>query len=346
MAEEGRLEGMEKAAIFLLSMGEEFTTEVFKKLSREEIKGLTCHILTMGHISRETIDQVLQEFQQKFSMPGLPVIGDEDFVRKVLISAIGQPGVEHGNPEVEDFIKSALEGRKSREAPILEITKQMDPKALLDFIKDEHPQTIAFILSRLDYDQASRILVQFPEDLQTDVALRIAKLDTVSPGIMGEVEEVLRNKVKAVGTPGRAMAGGIHSAAEILNRVDHATEERILARIDGENPELTTSIRQSMFVFQDLLGIDDKGTGVLLQEVKREDLLLALKTASDELKEKMFRNMSERAREMIKDDLDIMGLVRLRDVQIAQQAIVDIAKRLDSEGKLVIPGKGEDDKFV
>jgi flagellar motor switch protein FliG len=225
--------------------------------------------------------------------------------------------------------------------------KKLDARTLASYMRNEHPQTVALVLAHLERAQAGAVLSQFPENLQMEVVRRIANLDQVSPAIIEEIDTALRDEISLVEEVGGRAIGGAQSVAEILNQMERATENSILKRLEEEDYEsLAEDIRRYMFTFEDLLGVEDRGIMALLKEVNTQELALALKAASEDLKEKFFRNMSTRASEMLREELEIMGPARLRDVEAAQQKIIQIAKRLEAEGQLVLAGKGGEDVFV
>jgi len=334
-----KISGPEKAAIFLLFMGEEFTAEVFKKLGEEEIKTLGACMAKINSVSPERLDSLLEETTSKLALGGGFLVKGETSFKRAITKAVG-------TRKAEAIMGDMSEDHVPRGSSF-EALKAADPALISEFIRSEHPQTISLILAHMDPDLGGQVLRELPEHLQADVLLRIAKLEGVPPDVVGEIDRLLNDKLEAVASLELAQkAGGVTSVAEILNRVDTATENAILTKIEEENAELADQIRQCMFIFEDLLGIDDRGIMSLMREVANEDLTVALKTASPELKEKVLNNVSERARAVIIDDLETMGPVRLRDVEAAQQRIVRTAKKLEEEGKLAITGKGGDDIFV
>lgn len=333
------ISGPEKAAIFLLFMGEEFTAEIFKKLDEQEIKALGHCMTKISHVSPDRLDSLLLEFTRQFATGGSMMVKGETFLKRAITKAVG-------TRKAEAIIEEMGEDSIPRDAAF-EGLKAADPGLIAEFIRSEHPQTIAVILAHMDPAQASQVLIQLPEPLQPDVLLRVAKLEGIPPDVVGEIDKLLNERLESVASLELAQkAGGVNAVAEILNHVDSATENAMLTRIEEDSGELADEIRQCMFVFEDLSGIDDRGIMSLMREVANEDLTLALKTATPELKDKILNNVSERARVVIEEDLESMGPVRLRDVEAAQQRIVRVAKKLEEEGKLVITGKGGDEIFV
>jgi len=325
-AKDKKLKGPEKAAIFLFSLGEELAAQFIKELSPEEIKRLSDY-MNKVEVSPERAKEVNKEIKQKLSLP----IKEKDFIKNVISKAVGKREAEYILGEESDFFKRINE---------------TNPDILVNFLRHENPQTIAFIVSNLKPENASKILANLPNGVKTEVILRMAQLDTVSVDVIKSINEALEEEIFKKGISDVRQVGGLEKVAEILNRVEHSIQQSILEKIEKTNPDLASEIKKKMFVFEDLVNIEDRGMQMLLKHIKIEDLLLALKTASDVLKDKIFKNVSERVSEMIKEELEIMGPVRLRDVEKAQQTIIETAKLLENEGKLVIPKKGEEEVFV
>jgi len=325
-AKDKKLKGPEKAAIFLFSLGEELAAQFIKELSPEEIKRLSDY-MNKVEVSPERAKEVNKEIKQKLSLP----IKEKDFIKNVISKAVGKREAEYILGEESDFFKRINE---------------TNPDILVNFLRHENPQTIAFIVSNLKPENASKILANLPNGVKTEVILRMAQLDTVSVDVIKSINEALEEEIFKKGISDVRQVGGLEKVAEILNRVEHSIQQSILEKIEKTNPDLASEIKKKMFVFEDLVNIEDRGMQMLLKHIKIEDLLLALKTASDALKDKIFKNVSERVSEMIKEELEIMGPVRLRDVEKAQQTIIETAKLLENEGKLVIPKKGEEEVFV
>jgi len=325
-AKDKKLKGPEKAAIFLFSLGEELAAQFIKELSPEEIKRLSDY-MNKVEVSPERAKEVNKEIKQKLSLP----IKEKDFIKNVISKAVGKREAEYILGEGVDFFKRINE---------------TNPDILVNFLRHENPQTIAFIVSNLKPENASKILANLPNGVKTEVILRMAQLDTVSVDVIKSINEALEEEIFKKGISDVRQVGGLEKVAEILNRIEHSIQQSILEKIEKTNPDLASEIKKKMFVFEDLVNIEDRGMQMLLKHIKIEDLLLALKTASDALKDKIFKNVSERVSEMIKEELEIMGPVRLRDVEKAQQTIIETAKLLENEGKLVIPKKGEEEVFV
>jgi flagellar motor switch protein FliG len=290
----------------------------------------------LGQITGDTVDNLLKEFLEKLKEEIGPMIGGDMTARRALAMALGDDGAASLLAEIE----------RSKDPIPFERVKHVDSKTLAGFIKSEHPQTIAVILAHLPQAKAAEVVREFPENLQYDVVLRLSNLDMIPPGIVEEIDGVLQREMLSTEGIEAKSLGGVESVAELLNNVDKSTEEHIFGRLEEDDPDLAEQIRQLMFVFEDLINVDDRGIRNLLKEVKNEDLTVALKTASDSLKEKVLSNVSERAAAMIQEDLEVMGPVRLSEVEQSQQKIIQIARRLERDGKIVIGGKGGEDVLV
>lgn len=335
-----KISGPQKAAIFLYAIGEELASEIVKKLDEDEIKRLGGSMSKVSAVTSKTVDSIFTEFTD------MAASGNR-------FLAIGQA---RGNQFIKSVLTKAVEGGKAQSLleeieeqgkwNLFAKIKRLEPKTLANFIKGEHPQTIAIILAHLESNVAAAVMAILPAPLQADVIYRIAELDNVPPGILEEIDQVLQEEISMLENVEGRKVGGIRSVAEILNQMDTATEGAILKGMEEQKQGLADEIRKFMFVFEDLLQVDDRGIMAILKEVSNEVLQLALKTSSEELKTKVFKNMSERAALMMKEDLEVMGPVRLKDVESAQQSVIKIAKKLDGEGKIVLSGKGKEDVFV
>ncbi len=329
-------QGPIKAAVFLLAMGESFTAEVFKYLREDEVRKVSAIMAKIQHIPGEAVEKVLDEVREKMALvQGEVAVPVEDFLKKVLFSSMPE---EQAQKIYEDILRQLHPSTFQK-------LSSLEPKVIVNFLQNEHPQTIAVILAHLNPDLSAEVLAELPERLQLDVMLRIANLEKISPEIVAEIDRVLEEELFAVEMSDATKVGGAEKVAEILNNVDRSLEDSLLEQIESSSEELAEEIRKLMFKFEDLLGVDDNAIVSLLKEISTEELKMALKAASDELKEKFFQNMSERAALMLKEDLEVMGPVRLRDVEQAQQAILKVAKRLEAEGKIVL-GKGGDEVLV
>ncbi len=335
------MKGPEKAAVVLSVLGPEISQKILEKLSPEEVQALEKAKASLNTLPPEEISQVFREVAEKIPDSGITSAEPESTTQTNGKSSATNGNGKDGGEAPED--ETEQEDPQERLKRILE---QADPKTLSNFMRSEHPQTIALILSQMEPSKSGQILASLPESLQDEVVKRIASLEEVSMSILKQIADVLENEIQATGASGQIM-GGVKPVAEILNQAGRSTEQAILSRLEETDPDMADSIRQLMFVFDDLNKIDDRGIQAILREVTSQDLALALKTAGDDIKEKIFKNMSERAVEMLKEDMEAMGPVRLSDVEKAQQEIIKVAMRLEQEGKIVISrGGGEGDVLV
>ncbi|HAM51256.1 MAG TPA: flagellar motor switch protein FliG [Nitrospiraceae bacterium] len=317
--------GYEKAAIFLSSIGEEAAAEVLKALDAQDIGKITMHMTRMKRVNRAIVDDVFKEAEEMLSKGDLHM-GGEEYVRKVLSKGLG-----------EDGAVKILE-MASKEGP-LDSLKWIDSRTLSNFLQAEHPQTIALVICLLEPVQASEVLASLPETIKADVAMRIATTERIPESAIEELNEVLKGQLEIGKGKGKKL-GGAKTIAEILNHVDRTTEQTVLEKIEEQNDMLADSIRRLMFVFDDLVKVDDRGIQMILKEISTEDLLIALKTASEALKEKIYKNMSQKATQILKEEMQTKGPVRVSDVEKAQQNIVKAARKLETEGRIVLAGRG------
>jgi flagellar motor switch protein FliG len=332
-----KLTGADKAALLLLSLGEGNAGEILKRLDDKEVQVLGQRISKLEVVPTKQLATILDEFHKMMEAPEALVVRGDQFFKNTISRTMD-------SKRQADLIES-LDLDTSPE--FFQKIKKLDARTLASYMRNEHPQTMALVLAHLERPQAGAVLAQFPENLQIEVVRRIANLDQVSPAIIEEIDNALRDEISLVEEVGGRVIGGAQSVAEILNQMERAVENSILKRLEEEDYEaLAEDIRRYMFTFEDLLGVEDRGVMALLKEVNTQELALALKAASDDLKEKFFQNMSTRAAEMLREELEIMGPARLRDVETAQQKIIQIAKRLEAEGQLVLAGKGSEDVFV
>ncbi|NSW82407.1 MAG: flagellar motor switch protein FliG [Syntrophothermus sp.] len=330
------LSGKQKAANFLIFLGPEKSAKIFKHLNESEIEELTLEIANVRKISGDRVDDVFREFYEMALANQYIAQGGIEYAKELLEKALGpQKAVE-----ILSRISASLQVRP------FDFARKTEPAQLLNFIQAEHPQTIALVLAYLEPEKASIILSALPPDKQSDVARRIALMDTTSPDAIKEVERVLERKLSSVIPHEVTSAGGVKSLVEILNRVDRATEKTILEALEVQDPELAEEVKRLMFVFEDIVTMDDRSVQRVLREVESHDLALALKGASDEVAIKIFNNMSKRAGEMLREDIQFMGPVRLRDVEEAQQRIVNIIRKLEDAGEIVIARGGGDEIIV
>ncbi len=328
---EGKFSGIDKAAIFLMNIGEELASEVMKYLNPSEVQLLTGTIVKKESIPFEVRKEIAEEFM-KDAEKGDMVVEGIDFAKKVITKALGP---EKANPILEQISRDMNGGG-------IESLKWMDPAMVANLIKEEHPQIIALVLTQIGPEKASQILLFLPERLRGEVMLRVATIGRVPHDAIRQLEEVIKRQTSTAGGIQGNVVEGVKIAAEILNQVDSKAESAIMEVIEKESPDLAGKIQDKMFVFADLLEVDDRGIQLLLKELDTETLSIALKGADDSMKDKFFKNMSERAAEMLKDDIEARGPVRLSDVEKAQQSIIRVARRLEQEGKLVRAGKGGD----
>jgi len=326
------LSGYEKAAIFLTSVGEEAATEVFKCLDMEDIGKISQHMTRLKKVKRTAVVEVLKEAHEIIARGDFHHVGGEEFLKRILSKRLGEEGA------------AKILQMASQESP-LDALKSVDSKILTNFLCEEHPQTIALILCLLEPVQAAKVLTSLPDKLMADVSMRIANIESIPEGAIEEINEVLKVQMDIGRGKGKKL-GGIKTIAEILNQCTRTNEQVILEQINEQDNAVAESIRQNMFVFDDLLKIDDRGIQTILKEMGTEELVLALKTTSEAFKGKIFKNMSQRAAQMLKEEMQIKGPVRVSDVEKAQQTILNIAKKLEAEGKIVLGGKGGEELIV
>lgn len=328
--------GRQKAAIFLVTIGSEISAEIFKYLREDEIETLTFEIARLETIEPEQKDAILQEFQELMMANQFISMGGIDYARELLEKSLGsQKAID-----IINRLTSSLQVRP------FDFIRRTDPAHLLNFIQQEHPQTIALILAYLEPNKSSIILQNLPHEVQSDVARRIATMDRTSPEVLREVERVLEKKLSTLSSEDYTTAGGVESIVEILNLVDRASEKQIIEALEDEDPELAEEIKKRMFVFEDIVMLDDRAIQKVMREVDSQELAKALKSVDTEVQDKIFRNMSKRAAGMLKEDMEYMGPVRLKDVEEAQQKIVSIIRHLEDTGEIVVARSGEDELVV
>ncbi len=327
------LAGRQKAAILLISLGPELSSQIFKYLPDSEVEKLTLEIANIRKVSPEKRDQVFQEFYELALANDYISQGGIDYAKELLEKAYG----EEKAAEIIDRLTANLQVRP------FDFARKTDPGQLLNFIQYEHPQTIALIMAYLDTEQASAVLSALPAELQVDVARRLALMESTSPEILREVENILEHKLSTVVTQDYTQAGGVETLIAILNRVDRATEKTIIETLEVQDPELAEEIKKLLFVFEDIVLLDDRAVQLVLRQVDSHDLALALKGAGEEVMNKIKRNISKRAAQMLQEEIDYMGPVRLRDVEEAQQKIVAEIRRLEEQGQIIISRGGRDE---
>lgn len=331
-------EGLHKAAILLVLLGEEIASQIYRNLPEREIEGLTQEIAALDYIDPESALTVLEEYHRMAVTQEYLAQGGTDYARKLLVKAFGEEGAQ----QLLVQVTRAAEMSASK----LDSLQKADPQQLAKFLEAEHPQTIALILAHLDSKQASNLLMRFPEELRAEAIRRLARLRQFSPEIAQKVAMALHKRLEALGEQHRRAYAGVQGVADLLNRVDPLTTKTILENIERDDPKLALGIRNLMFTFQDLLGVPEVGIRELLGSVDKKTLAMALRGANDELKNFIFKSMSSRAVEMLKEDMEILGPVRARDVNKAQQEVVAVARKLEGEGKISLGAESEDEYVV
>ncbi|MCJ2165920.1 MULTISPECIES: flagellar motor switch protein FliG [unclassified Pseudodesulfovibrio] len=327
--------GPQKTAIVLLALGEKFTGEVFKRMERNEIAAVSKAMLDTDSVPKEEVLQVLKEYNEALTYGADLLVGGPEQVKRMLIQSL--------DAETAKYIMDSLD-IDTGPTPFQEL-QNVSPRILAQILRNEHPQTLALILGHLHPDQAAELIQNLPAGVRAEVLMRLAKLEAVAEEMLMEVDKVLQSQLIAMGGKEGKKVGGVNAVAEILNAVDRNTEEEVLSEIEEESTQMAEDIRNLMFVFEDVKGVDDIAIRELLKEVSNEDLTVALKGASEDLRDKFFKNLSERASAMIKEDLEIMPPKKLSEVEAAQQSIVKTVRRLEDEGKIVI-SRGGSDVFV
>jgi flagellar motor switch protein FliG len=325
-------EGLKKGAVLLLSLGEEAAAEVFKHLGPREVQKLGTAMSNLKNVTREQVESVLNEFRSRAEQKTALGTDSSDYIRAVLTKALG-------SDKAAALIERILQGGDTSG---IEGLKWMDSAAVAELIRNEHPQIIATILVHLDREQANEVLIHFTERLRNEVLLRIATLDGIQPAALRELNDVLTKLLSGSNNIKKSPMGGIRTAAEILNLMPGAQEASAIESIKQFDPELAQKILDQMFVFENLLDLDDRSIQTLLKEVQSETLIIALKGSSEELREKIFKNMSQRAAETMREDLEAKGPVRVSEVEAHQKEILKIVRRLADEGQIILRGKGEE----
>jgi flagellar motor switch protein FliG len=325
-----RLTSRQKAALLMLSLDVETATQVMRQFSQEEIENITVEISNVKGVPSGLVDHVLEEFDQMILAEEYIVQGGLDYAQRLLEHSLGFTKAT----DILDKVKAITHVKG------FGMLKKADGQQLASFLQKEHPQTIALILSNLTPDQGAQVLTEFPDDLRHNVCYRMATLGKVSPQLLAEVEDVVEEIAKTEITQSMSSMGGAKSMANVLNKCNNATAKLILESIEQHDPQLASEIKRLMFLFEDLLYIDDRGIQRILREVDKKELALSLKVVDEKLKQKIFQNMSERARELLQEELQYMGPVRLKDVEAAQTRVVEIVKQLEEQGEIVVAGRG------
>lgn len=334
----GALPGLRKAAILVVLLGEEAAAQIYKHLPEEELQLLTQEITELGYVSPEEASQVLQEFYRLALTQEYLARGGPDYARRLLVKAFG----ESGAGALLEQVLRAQEARTHK----LDRLDQVDPNRLAKLIEREHPQTIALILGHLGTAMAAAVLRLLPEPTRVAAVRRLAQMQQFSPEVVRRIAQVLHGKLESLGEQRRRSYGGVEAVAEMLNRIDPATSRAILDAIEHENAELALAIRNSMFTFEDLLGVPEASIRELLAQVDKKTLALALKGASEQLRAHLFKAMSSRAVEMLREDMEALGPVRAREVTRAQQEIVNLARTLEAQGKIILKAEAEESLVV
>lgn len=333
---EAELDGLQKAAVLLITLGPEKASDIFKHLKEDEIEQLTLEIANTRSVSPAKKEAVLSEFYEVCLAQQYIAEGGIGYAKDLLQKALGEDKAK----EVLGKLTASLQVRP------FEFIRKTEASQLLNFIQDEHPQTIALILSYLSPQQAAGIVGSLTPDKQTDVTKRIALMDRTSPDVIKEVENVLEQKLASLVSQDYTIVGGVDSVVEMLNTVDRGTEKHIMENLEIEEPELADEIRKKMFVFEDILLLDDRSIQRVLRDVENSELAVALKNVNDDVQEVIFNNMSSRLADMIKEDMEYMGPVRVKDVEEAQQKIVNVIRKLEDSGEIVISRGGGDEIIV
>ena len=336
MAKSEEITGVQKAAILLIALGPDKSSNVFKHLKEDEIEQLTLEIANTRSVSPAMKDAVLDEFYEVCLAQQYIAEGGIGYAKDLLEKALGSERAK----DVIGKLTASLQVRP------FEFVRKTDASQLLNFIQDEHPQTIALILSYLSSNQASAIISALSPEKQTDVAKRIAQMDRTSPDVIKEVEKVLEQKLASLVNQDYTIVGGVDSIVDILNTVDRGTEKHIMESLEIEDPELADEIRKKMFVFEDILSLDDRSIQRVLREVDNNELGVALKGSNEEVQNLIFSNLSKRLATMIREDMDFMGPVRMKDVEEAQQKIVNIIRKLEDSAEIIISRGGGDEIVV
>jgi len=324
------LTSIQKAAIALVAFGTEVSSIVLKSLSEADMERITVEIANLRDVPAQVEEKVISECHQIFMARQYISQGGVDFAREILEKAVGSKKATEILSRLESSFRTSG----------FNLLKNIDSKQLVGFIQNEHPQTIALILTQLTAQQAAAVLSELPPELQAEVALRIATMEKISPDILKEIESTLEAHFQESAEGDLSVSGGAKTMAEILNLIESAAEKNILQSLEAENPDLAAEIKNMMFVFDDLILLDDRSIQRLLKEVETKDLSIALKAASEEVKTKVYSNVSERVAVMIKEEMEFMGPMRLSDVETAQQRIVEAVRKLEEDGQIVISGRG------
>jgi flagellar motor switch protein FliG len=335
MTASATLPGIRKAAILMALAGEDAASEIYRQLPDEDVQQLTQEITELHYISPETANQVLEEYSRLVLTQDYVAQGGTEYAKKLLVKAFGEEGARQLLAQVTRTAELS--------ASKLDSLQRSDPQQLARFLESEHPQTIALILAHLDAKQASLLLMRLPESLRGEAMKRLAQLRQFSPEMAQRISVILNKRLESLGEQSRRAYAGSRGVADVLNRLEPTAGKNILEAIEKEDPKLALSIRNLMFTFEDFLGVPETGIRELLSQLDKKTLAMALRGASEELKAYIFKSMSSRAVEMLKEDMDVLGPVKSRDVTKAQQEVVTVARRLETEGKLNLAAETEDE---
>lgn len=332
---EKEIPGLRKAAILLVLLGDEASASVFRHLQEDEVQEISKEISRLGKIESETADQVVEDFYRMTLAQTCLARGGADFAKRLLLKAFGHESSKKLLDRLNITLQSTIVGFDS--------LQKADPAQLSKFIQAEQPQTIALVLAHLNSQQAAALLSSLPAQLRAEVVMRMANLEQISPDIINKITTILEQKLRSLGDFSRESYGGVRAVAELINRLDTKAAALILEKIENENPALALSIRNLMFVFDDIMLIDEAGMREIIQRVDKKTLTVALKGCSEEVKTQFFRNMSSRGVEMLREDMDVLGPVKIKAVEAAQQHIVTIIRKLDEDGVISLKGGGGDE---
>jgi flagellar motor switch protein FliG len=330
--------GLRKTAVLLVVLGEQVSAEIIKQLDEDEVQLIGREVARLPTITSEISESVLEEFYQMSLAHDYVLKGGVDYARKILITAFGP---EHARVILDRLMKSL-----GNEAANFDALQKADPQQLAKFIHSEHPQTIALILSHLNASQAAGLLVSLPAEIRSDVALRMANLDQISPDIITRIATIVGQKLKALGELSRESYGGIRAVAEMFNRLDSVSSKEILDRIEQNDPGLADTVRHLMFVFEDMLRFDQNALKEVLSRVDRKVLTVALKGTSDQLKNHFMQCMSQRGAEMLREDMEALGPIKIKEVEASQQQIIAVVRQLENEGIISLRGGGSGEQYV
>jgi flagellar motor switch protein FliG len=328
-----KMPGKRKAAVMMAALGKEAAAAIYKFLTDSEIEMITMELANIGKVDTTMIDQVYRDFHEIGVAQQYIMVGGVDYARSILEEAMGESRAEEVVQRLSTFLQVSP----------FDFARRTDPQAITNFVINEHPQTIALVMAYLEPAQASNLISALDPEKQAEVALRLALLDRTSPDVIREIERVMEKNLSAILTQEFSSAGGVSALVDILNKVDRGTEKAILEALSDRDPALAEQVKNMMFVFEDIIHIDDRSVQQVLREVDTKELSLALKGVSEEVANKVFRNMSKRAASMLQEEMEFMGPVRLKDVEAAQQRVVNIIRMLEDQGDIIVSKAGEEE---